>query len=113
MENNHPLFADLNALVAESSELFQCLVTDLGRVCKIMKLKVNTKNQACVSGKGRCISIDGKPRERVRTRVSEKLKTFDAVDIKVSVRILSSGVKREIFERVVVPTVAYRKKVEI
>ena len=35
------LFADDTALVAESAEQLQCLVSEFGRVCKGRKLRIN------------------------------------------------------------------------
>ena len=127
------LFADDTALVAESAEQLQCLVSEFGRVCERRKLRVNVdKSKVMIVGEnvdpslleimlngermevvtsfkylGSCFSSDGGVKEDVSMRVGEGMRTFGAMKRMWSGRSVSLRVKRELYERIVVPTVMY------
>ena len=127
------LFADDTALVAESAEQLQCLVREFGRVCERRKLRVNVdKSKVMCVGEnvepsllnitlngermevvnsfkylGSCFSSDGGVKEDVSMRVGEGMKTFGAMKNMWKSRSLNVEVKRELYERIVVPTVMY------
>ena len=127
------LFADDTALVAESAEQLQCLVREFGRVCERRKLRVNVEKSKVMSvgvnvepslpnimlnGErmevvnsfkylGSCFSSDGGVKEDVSMRVGEGMRTFGAMKRMWSGRSVTVRVKRELYERVVVPTVMY------
>ena len=127
------LFADDTALVAESAEQLQCLVREFGEVCERRKLRVNVdKSKIMVVGKnedpsllnimlngesmevvntfkylGSCFGSDGGVKEDVSMRVSEGMKTFGAMKRMWKGRSVTVGVKRDLYERIVVPTVMY------
>ena len=127
------LFADDTALVAESEDQLQCLVREFGRVCDRRKLKVNVdKSKVMKIGEdtepvvidimlngermevvnsfkylGSCFSNEGGVKEDVSMRVREGMKTFGAMKRVWSERSVSMRVKRELYERIVVPTVMY------
>ena len=127
------LFADDTALVAESAEQLQCLVREFGRVCERRKLRVNVdKSKVMCAGEnvdpsllnimlngermevvnsfkylGSCFSSDGGVKEDVSMRVGEGMKTFGAMKRMWKSRSLNVEVKRELYERIVVPTVMY------
>ena len=56
---------------------------------------------------GSCFSKDEGPHEDVKMTVGEGLKTFGALNMMFTVRSVSFGAKRQLYERVVVPTVPY------
>merc|ERR1712002_202066 len=127
------LFADDTALVAESADQLQCLVKEFGRVCKRRKLRVNVDKSKVMSVGGivepplldimlnsermevvssfkylgSCFSSDGGVKDDVSMRVSEGMKTFGAMRRVWSERSVNVRVKRELYERIVVPTVMY------
>ena len=127
------LFADDTALVAESAEQLQCLVSEFGRVCKRRKLRVNVDKSKVMSVEvnvgpsllnivlngermevvnsfkylGSCFSSGGGVKEDVSMRVGEGMKTFGAMKRVWSARSVTLNVKRELYERIVVPTVMY------
>ena len=127
------LFADDTALVAESSEQLQCLVREFGGVCKRRKLRVNVdKSKVMKIGEsddpemlnirlngdrmelvdsfkylGSCFSSDGRVKGDVSMRVHEGVKAFGAMARVWNERSVSIGVKRDLYERIVVPTVMY------
>ena len=127
------LFADDTALVAESAEQLQCLVREFGRVCERRKLRVNVDKSKimCVgvnvdpslcnirlNGErlevvnsfkylGSCFSSDGGVKEDVSMRLGEGMRAFGAMKRVWSGRSVTVRVKRELYERVVVPTVMY------
>jgi len=126
-------FADDTALVAESAEQLQCLVREFGRVCERRKLRVNVDKSKVMSvgesvepsllnimlnGErmevvnsfkylGSYFSSDGGVKEDVSMRVGEGMKTFGAMKKMWKSRSLSVDLKRELYERIVVPTVMY------
>ena len=53
---------------------------------------------------GICSSRDGGPQEELEMRMEEGLKTFSARKMILNARSVSLGMKRELFETVVVPT---------
>ena len=127
------LFADDTALVAESAEQLQRLVSEFGSVCERRKLRVNVdKSKLMIVGEnvnpsllniflngermevvnsfkylGSCFSSDGGVKEDVSMRVGEGLRTFGAMKRMWSSRSVTVSVKRELYERVVVPTIMY------
>ena len=127
------LFADDTALVADSAEQLQCLVREFGRVCERRMLRVNVDKSKvmCVgvnvdpslfnimlNGErmevvnsfkylGSCFSSDGGVKEDVSMRIGEGRKTFGAMKSMWSCRSVSLNVKKELYERIVVPTVMY------
>ena len=127
------LFADDTALVAESAEQLQCLVGEFGRVCKRRKLRVNVEKSKvmCIGGSedpampdimlngermevvssfkylGSCFGSGGGVKEDVSMRVAEGMRTFGAMKRVWRGRSVTVGVKRELYERIVVPTVMY------
>ena len=127
------LFADDTALVADSAEQLQALVREFGRVCERRKLRVNVdKSKVMVAGRdagplslniqlngdsleevqsfkylGSCFSSDGGVKEDVSMRVGEGMRTFGAMKRLWNVRSVNVRAKRELYERVVVPTVMY------
>ena len=56
---------------------------------------------------GSCFSSDGGVKEDVSMRVGEGMKTFGAMKRVWSARSVTLNVKRELYERIVVPTVMY------
>ena len=56
---------------------------------------------------GSCFSSDGGVKEDVSMRVGEGMKTFGAMKRMWSGRSVTVSVKRELYERIVVPTVMY------
>ena len=56
---------------------------------------------------GSCFSCDGGVKEDVSMRVGEGMKTFGAVKRLWNVRSVNVRAKRELYERLVVPTVLY------
>ena len=127
------LFADDTALVADSAEQLQCLVREFGRVCERRMLRVNVDKSKvmCVgvnvdpslfnimlNGErmemvnsfkylGSCFSSDGGVKEDVSMRVGEGMRAFGAMKRVWSGRSVNVRVKRELYERVVVPTIMY------
>merc|ERR1712121_55348 len=127
------LFADDTALVAESAEQLQCLVQEFGRVCKRRKLRVNVGKSKVmrIGGSeepemlnirlngdmvevvdsfkylGSCFSSDGGVKGDVCMRIQEGVKAFGAMKKVWNERNVTLGVKRELYERIVVPTVMY------
>ena len=127
------LFADDTAIVAESEEQLQRLVSEFGTVCERRKLRVNVnKSKVLVVGEnvdptltnimlngermevvnsfkylGSCFSSEGGVTEDVNMRVGEGLRTFGAMKKMWNSRSVSMNVKRELYERIVVPTVMY------
>ena len=115
------LFADDTALMAESAEQLQCLVTEFGRVCKRRKLRINVNKRKvmCIERNekptplnitlngerievvnsfkylGLCFSRDGGVKEDVSIRVGEGMKTFGAMKCVWSCRSVSLNVKKE------------------
>ena len=51
--------------------------------------------------------MSGSPKEDVRMRVGEGPKTISAMKMLFIARGVSSGVKKKLFERVVLPTLTY------
>merc|ERR1711875_161267 len=123
------LFADDTALVAESAEQLQCLVSEFGRVCERRKLRVNVdKSEVMVVGEnvdvslldimlngkrmeavdsfnylGSCFSSDGGVKEDVSMRIGQGMRTFGAMKRMWNGRSVSLRMKREQYERIVVP----------
>lgn len=127
------LFADDTALVAESAEQLQCLVQEFGGVCKRRKLRVNVDKSKVMriggseepevlnirlNGEvmevvdsfkylGSCFSSDGGVKGDVCMRIQEGVKAFGAMKKVWNERNVTLEVKRELYERIVVPTVMY------
>jgi len=127
------LFADDTALVADSKEKLQSLVTELGRVCDRRKLKVNvakSKVMRCSRDGGiggadivlngerleqvaefRYLGVDiearGSMETEVRHRVGEGAKVLGALRGVWRKRDLSVEAKMGMFEGIVVPSVLY------
>ena len=127
------LFADDTALVAESAEQLQRLVTEFGKVCKRRKLRVNVEKSKVMCGGGSedrempnimlngermevvnsfkylgsCFDSEGGVKGDVSMRVGEGTKAFGALKRVWRGRGVTLGVKRELYERIVVPTVMY------
>ena len=93
-------------------------------MCERRKLSVNVdKSKVMVAGRdqneetmeevqyfkymGRCFNIDGRVKEDVSMRVGEWMITFGAMKRLWNVRCVNVRAKRELYERVVVPTVMY------
>ena len=130
---NQVLFADDTALVADTEEALQQLVTEFGRVCERRKLKVNvgkSKVMRCtrrdVVGElrvnlggerleevgsfrylGSQVTRSGEIGEEVRYRVGEAGKVMGGMKKVWKNRDLGMGVKRRLYESVVVPTALY------
>ena len=126
-------FADDTALVADSAEQLQCLVREFGRVCERRKLRVNVDKSKvmCVgvnvepslynimlNGErmemvnslkymGSCFSSDGGVKKDVSMRVGEGMRKFGAMKRVWSGRSVNVRVKREFYERVVMPQIMY------
>jgi len=127
------LFADDTALVADSEEKLQRLVTEFGRVCDRRKLKVNvnkSKVMVCLRSAtevslnvklngemlervesfkylGSQISMYGGVDEDVRYRVNEASKAWGGMKAVFKARQLGMNVKRRLYEGVIVPTALY------
>ena len=127
------LYADDAVFVADSEKKLQRLVTEFGRVCERRKLKVNidkSKVMCCMregedarmnvilNGQvleevshfkylGSIIAANGGVEEDVCQRVNEGCKVWGAMKGVMKSRGLGMNVKRELYERVVVPTVTY------
>ena len=119
--------------MAESAEQLQCLALEFRRVCERRKLRVNVDKSKvmCVgdivepslmnimlNGErmevvnsfkylGSCFSSDGGVKEDVSMRVGEGMKTFGAMKRMWSGRSVTVRVKRELYERIVGPTIIY------
>ena len=127
------LFADDTALVADSEEKLQRLVTEFGRVCERRKLKVNVNKSKvmmclrsvrevslnielngeglekveCFQYLGSQISESGSMKEDVRHRVNEACKVWGGMKAVFKVRQLGMNVKRRLYEGVIVPMALY------
>ena len=130
---NQVLFTDDTALVADPEEALQQLVTEFGRVCDRRKLKVNvgkSKVMRCtrrdVVGEllvnlggerleevgsfrylGSQVTRSGEIEEEVKCRVGEAGKVMGGMKKVWKNRDLGIGVKRGLYESVVVPTPLY------
>ena len=127
------LFADDTALVADTEEKLRTLVREFGRVCDRRKLRVNvskSKVMKCtrrddgvrmdvqLNGEkleevehfkylGATVAVDGGVEMDVSNRVSEGCKMLGGMKKIMKSRGLGMNVKRELYERVIVPTVMY------
>ena len=116
-----------------AAEQLQCLVSEFGRVCKRRKLRINVNKSKvmCIERNeepsplnitlngermevvssfkylGSCFSRGGGVKEDVSMRIGEGMKTFGAMKSMWSCRSVSLNVKKELYERIVVPTVMY------
>ena len=130
---NQVLFADDTALVADSEEGLQQLVTEFGRVCDRRKLKVNvgkSKVMRCTRSANRGglnvdlggerleevesfrylgsqVARNGEIKEEVKFRVGEAGKAMGGMKKIWKNRDLGMGVKRGLYESVIVPTALY------
>ena len=130
---NQVLFADDTALVADSEEGLQQLVTEFGRVCDRRKLKVNigkSKVMRCTrhgNGGGLQVNLggerleevesfrylgsqvagNGKIEEEVKLRVVEAGKAMGGMKKIWKNRDLGMTVKRGLYNSVIVPTALY------
>ena len=130
---NQVLFADDTALVADTEEALQQLVTEFGRVCERRKLKVNvgkSKVMRCTTGDyrgglhinlgeeeleevesfrylGSRVTRNGEIGEEIKVRVGEAGKAMGGLRKLWKNREIGMGVKRGLYESVVVPTVLY------
>ena len=133
LQLNQLLFADDTVVVADSEEKLCQLVTEFGRVCTRRKLRVNvgkSKVMRCTINEGgnrldvrldgealeevdqfkylgSVIAADGGVEADVRHRVNEGCKVLGAVKGVMKNRGLGMGVKRVLYEKVIVPTVTY------
>ena len=131
------LFADGTVVVADSEEKLCRLVTGFGRVCKGRNLRVNvgkSKVMRCTIGEdgnrlnvvldgevleevdqfkylGSIIAADGGVEADVRYRVNEGCKVLGAMKGVMKNRRLGMGVKRVLYEKVIVPTVTWLRVV--
>ena len=132
-ELNQLLFADDAVFVADSEEKLQRLVTDFGRVCERRKLKVNvgkSKVMRCTRSEnvarmnvalngerleevdkfkylGAMVAANGGVEADVCHRINEGCKLLGAMKGVLKCRSLGADVKKVLYERIVVPTVAY------
>ena len=130
---NQVLFADDTALVADSEEGLQQLVTEFGRVCDRRKLKVNvgkSKVMRCTRNEnggglninlggerleevesfrylGSQVARNGEIEEEVKFRVGEAGKAMGGMKKIWKTRELGMEVKRGLYESVIVPTALY------
>ena len=130
---NQILFADDTALVADSEEALQQLVTEFGRVCKRRKLKVNvekSKVMRCSNEDpvpGLQIQLEGEQLEKVdsfkylggritergdvgqevQCRVVEANKAMGGMKKIFKNREVGMGTKRGLYESIIVPTALY------
>ena len=130
---NQVLFADDTALVADSEEGLQQLVTEFGRVCNRRKLKVNvgkSKVMRCTktrNGVGLQINLEGEGLEEVESfkylgshvtwegdveqevnsRVRDAGRVMGGMKKLWSNRELGMEVKRGLYESIIVPTALY------
>ena len=127
------LFADDTALVADSEEKLQRLVTEFGRVCDRRKLRVNvgkSKVLRCTRSRdaggmnvwlgrekleevdafkylGSHIARDGCVDVEVKHRVKEARRVMGGMKSVFKCRTLSMGAKSRLYEGVVVPAATY------
>ena len=132
-EVNQLLFADDTALVADSEKKLRRLVNEFGRVCERRKLKVNVAKskvmrcardgvvgtlQVCLNGEvleevesfkylGSNVAASGGVEDEVKHRVNEGCKALGALKKVMNGRSVSMGVKRSLYQSVVMPTVLY------
>ena len=130
---NQVLFADDTALVADSEEGLQQLVTEFGRVCNRRKLKVNvgkSKVMRCTktrNGVGLQINLEGEGLEEVESfkYLGSQMTWEGDVEQEVNSRVRDAGrvmggmkklwsnrelgmeVKRGLYESIIVPTALY------
>ena len=130
---NQVLFADDTALVADSEEGLQQLVTEFGRVCKRRKLKVNvgkSKVMRCTREEnegglqidlegegleevesfkylGSKVSRDGDIEEEVKFRVGEAGRAMGGMKRIWNNREMGMNVKTSLYESIIVPTALY------
>ena len=116
------LFADDTALMAESAEQLQCLVSEFGRVCKRRKLRINVNKSKvmCIERNeepsplnimlngermevvnsfkylGSCFIRDRGVKEELSTTVGEGMIKFGAIKLVWSGRSLTQRVKKQL-----------------